>query len=564
MTDPNVIARLLHPLIPSARCPFIAASLLFSLSAPLWAANSSLIQSPLANTGVDTDAAGKVHSSLTEKRSELIVTVSKLDPRAVYRIEVGGILEGTFTTNRSGAATVRFRGPKAGRDLALDFDPRGKEMRILKAGTTDSVLQVTVSANAAAESSIGVERVDQKAAPGIKGKASAEFRKERKGRRTFNVDLSRVKPGAAEAELYVDGTKRGTFPKNGTLSRVRFAAPTTNPAVPLLDFDPLGAIVEVVQDGAVIFSSEMAAVAQGVNVASPRLSKVLIPSTGADPDGQAEAKQIIDARARKHFSVELENVPDGTYDLFVDESRAAGIVVSTGAEGSKGEVEFTTGGDDPTDLPLTFDPAGKTLKVSRDGTVFFQGVFTPDTDNGAGTPKPEPASRSEESLTSTGLDADGFATAEYRVDEKGRHKFNVELVNLPVGSYSVLAAGTVRGSISVTSVGLASEIEFTSNVEPGKRRLNFDPRGQLLEITSPEGTFFSHLLGSASTGLSWKDDSGRDRDDSRRYKSGRGTDDKGGDDKGGDDKGGDDKGGDDKGGDDKGGDDKGGDDKGRR
>jgi hypothetical protein len=101
----------------------------------------------------------------------------------------------------------------------------------------------------------------------------------------------------------------------------------------------------------------------------------------------------------------------------------------------------------------------------------------------------------------------------------------------------VLAAGTVRGSISVTSVGLASEIEFTSNVEPGKRRLNFDPRGQLLEITSPEGTFFSHLLGSASTGLSWKDDSGRDRDDSRRYKSGRGTDDKGGDDKGGDDKG---------------------------
>jgi hypothetical protein len=523
----------------SPRIPILAASILAAFTGPLWAANSSLIQSPFVNTGVDSDAAGRLHSSLTEKRSELIVSVSKLDARTTYDIEVGGIVEGTFTTGRSGAANVRFRGPKAGRDLALDFDPRGKEMRILKAGTSASVLQATVSANETEGSSTGVERVNQKAAPGIKGKASAEYSKDRKGRRAFKVDLSKVKPGAAEAELYVNGTKRGAFPKNGTISSVRFAAPTTNPAVPLLDFDPLGAVVEVVQDGAVIFSSEMAAVAQGVNVASPRLSKLMIPSTGADPDGTAEANQVIDKRARKKFSVELENVPVGTYDLFVDESLAAEIVVVTGAAGSEGEVEFTTGADDPTDLPLNFDPAGKTLTVSRDGTVFFQGTFTPNTGSGAGTPKAEPASRSEESLTSTGLGVSAVATAKYRVDEKGRHKFNVELVNLPFGTYSLLVAGNLRGTISVTGLGVG-EIEFTSNVERGKRPLNFDPRGQLLEITSPEGTFFSHLMGSASTGLSWNDDSGRDRDDSRRYKPGRGTDDNGTDDNGTDDNGTDD------------------------
>ncbi len=545
--------------IMSPRIPILAVGILAAFTGPLWAANSALIQSPLVNTGVDPDAAGRVHCSLTEKRSELLLSVSKLTAGAAYQIEVGGIVEGTFRANKSGAANVRFRGPNAGRDAALDFDPRGKEMRILMAGTSDSVLQATVSANGPVDKSIGVERVNQKAAPGIKGKASAEYRKERSGRRTFNVDLSRVKPGAAEAELYVDGTKRGTFPKNGTLSRVRFAAPTTNPAVPLLDFEPVGAVVEVVQDGAVIFSSEMAAVAQGVNVASPRLSKVIIPSTGADPDGQAEAKQIIGARARKQFSVELENVPDGTYDLFVDESRVAGIVVVTGAAGSTGEVEFTTATDDPTDLPLNFDPAGRTLTISRDGTVFFTGVFAPDTDSGAGTPKPEPPSRSEESLTSTELNTTAMATAKYRVDEKGRHKFNVELLNLPVGPYSLSVAGTLRGTISVTNVGVPSEIEFTSKVEPGKRPLNFDPRGQLLEITSPEGTFFSHLMGSASTGRSWTDDSGRDRDDSRRYKSGRGTDDNGTDDNGTDDNGTDDNDTDDNG---KGG--KGNDDKGRR
>jgi hypothetical protein len=478
------------------RIPSLALSLLAAFTGPLWAANSSLIQSPLSNTGVDPDAAGRAHCSLTEKSSELIVSVSKLTANTGYQIEVGGILEGTFTTNRSGAANVRFRAPNAGRYSALDFDPRGQQLRVLSGD--QSVLEATLSGPGETAGAVTVERINLRGATGVTGKAEAEYRLDRAGRRTFKVELSRVTPGTSPIELYVGGIRRGAFPANRLLSRIRFAASSTDPAVLPLDFDPRGLVVDVVRDGVVIFSSPVAAVARGVNVASPRLTKAAIPSTGADADGKAEAKLLIDAHARKHFSVEVENVPDGDYDLLVDGATVAQIVVSSGAEGSKGEVEFTTGEDNADELPLNFDPAGKILTVSQSGTVFFQGVFTPDTDSGLGTPKPEAASESEESITSTGLDTDGKAKAKYRVDDKGRHRFSVEVEDVPAGAYSLVVAGTVRGGIRVVSTGdgAEGELEFTSNAERGKRPLNFDPRGQLVEIVSASGTFFSKVLGS--------------------------------------------------------------------
>ena len=72
--------------------------------------------------------------------------------------------------------------------------------------------------------------------------------------------------------------------------------------------------------------------------------------------------------------------------------------------------------------------------------------------------------------------------------------------DVPAGVYSVVAAGTVRGSIRVASTGdgAEGEVEFASNPERGKRLLNFDPRGQLLEIVSTGGTFFSQVLGSGA------------------------------------------------------------------
>ncbi len=477
------------------KLPLLATCL---FAAPLLGANSSLIQSPLTNTGVDADATGRVLSSLTAKKSQLTVQVSKLAPGVAHQIEVDGVAEADFTTNAKGGATVKFRAPKPGKGAALDFDPRGKLLRVLSSG--QSVLEATLSADGEPSGAVSLERVNLPLGPatGATGKATAEYRLDKKGRRTFKAELQRA--GAGPFELFVAGVKRGDFTTVRGVSRIKFAVGSDDPNVLPLDFDPRGQVIDVIGDGAIVFSSELAAQALGVNVASPRLSASAIASTGADPDGHAEARLRIDDRARKHFSVEIEDVTAGTYDLLVDGEDVGDIFVTAVTGGTKGEIEFTSGDDDAEELPLTFDPVGKTLAVQQGAVVFFSGAFAPSSGNGSGTPAPEPPSTLSEDLASTGLDGGASASADYAVDAQGRHKFSVEIEDVAAGDYYLVVAGVVRGTIHATfsSNRVKGELEFDSKVEPGHRPLNFDPRGQLIEITSAAGTFFSHVLGDGS------------------------------------------------------------------
>jgi hypothetical protein len=474
----------------------LTLALLPLLSPSLFADNASVIRSPLTNTGADPDAVGRVVATLSGKSSVFAITVAKLAPGAAHTVEVGGIVEGTFTTKSNGSATVSFRTPKQSGSLLLDFDPRGKQVRVLAGGV--SVLQATISGAGEPSGADVTERVNLTPAAGATGKARADFRLDKSGKRVFKVELERA--GAGPFELFVAGISRGTFSPIGIIAKIRFASSSDDPGVLPLDFDPRGQSLEVRRNGVILFSGTLAALARGVNFASPRLSIVRIPSTGADPDGSAEAKLRIDERARKHFDVEIEDVPVGTYDLLVNGVDVGNIVVTSVTGGTKGEVEFTSGDDDPGELPLTFDPVGKTLTVQQGATVFFQGTFNPDTDSGAGTPGFESPSELEESLTSTGLDGDASGRARYRVDSTGRHRFDVEIEDVPVGNYALRVAGAVRGTIRVLSSasGIEGEIEFSTRQDPGELPLTFDPRGQLIEVLSPAGIFFSHLLGAGS------------------------------------------------------------------
>jgi hypothetical protein len=127
------------------------------------------------------------------------------------------------------------------------------------------------------------------------------------------------------------------------------------------------------------------------------------------------------------------------------------------------------------------------------------------------------------------------------VDDQGRHKFAVEIEKVPAGAYQLVVAGTVRGTIMarirIASGQVEGEIEFATRTRSTTREsesgggkqgggaddpagddhgsggggaddaidghelpLNFDPRGQTIEIRSAAGTFFSHLFGNGSAG----------------------------------------------------------------
>jgi hypothetical protein len=147
---------------------------------------------------------------------------------------------------------------------------------------------------------------------------------------------------------------------HGRRGAALFESASNRAGVIPLDFDPRGALIDIVADDKVLFSGKAEARARGVNVASPSVSRRSLTSTGADPDGSAHADLRVDDRARKHFSVEVEDVPAGDYELLVDGANAGTIHVATIGDRSEGELEFTAeSDDDPGELPLTFDPIGR-------------------------------------------------------------------------------------------------------------------------------------------------------------------------------------------------------------
>ncbi len=408
------------------------------------------------------------------------------------------MIEASVTAKANGKFNVRFRSPEQSGAQPLDFDPRGKTLRVLAGG--QSVLEALISGSGEPDGSVVQERANLlPVATGTPGKAKAAFDAKSNGRKIFRVEVNGVT--GTGFEVFVAGVKRGDLAVSSGFGRLIFASVNTDPNTQPLDFDPRGAVVDLVSGGAVVFTGEMAAKCNGVNQSTPKLGKVAIPSTGVDPDGRASAKLRIDERARKHFSVEVEDVPVGPYELLVDGAVAGTINVATVTNGTKGEIEFESGDDDSDELPLTFDPVGKTLTVRQGATKFFEGLFDPNL--GGGTPSPEPPSQLEENLTSTGLDPDASGDAKYRVDQRGRHKFSVEIEDVPVGFYNLIVAGTLRGSIQVVAVAgqVQGELEFSTGDDDGDELpLNFDPRGQLIEITRAGGTYFSHLFGNGSGG----------------------------------------------------------------
>jgi hypothetical protein len=104
-------------------------------------------------------------------------------------------------------------------------------------------------------------------------------------------------------------------------------------------------------------------------------------------------------------------------------------------------------------------------------------------------------------MTSTGADRDAYGEARYEIESDGDHYFEVEIEDVAAGNYSIRVGGVHRATLRafLQDDTIEGEVEFRSPGERGKVTLNFDPRGQLIEIVDTSGTIlFSHLFGSGS------------------------------------------------------------------
>lgn len=256
---------------------------------------------------------------------------------------------------------------------------------------------------------------------------------------------------------------------------------------PDLDFDPNGASIEISDGSSTALGTVFSGAGESSGVKLDERSS--LAATGLIPGASGDTRYRTD-KGRTKFSVEIEDVPAGPYDLLV-----GGVLrgtINVGALG-EGEIEFDSGDDDGDELLLDFDPRGETIDVTNAEGIVLTGDSVADVPN-VNTCE---ATEVEVPLTSTGVDADASGDARLRTKPDCDVDFEVEIEDVPVGVYDVVIDSIVRGSITVIDDGetIEGEVEFDSDPDdPGELLLDFDPEGATIEIVQGATVFFSSVF----------------------------------------------------------------------
>ncbi|MBW2315947.1 MAG: hypothetical protein JRH10_17390 [Deltaproteobacteria bacterium] len=467
----------------------LAALALTGASTPVSASDRSVVRVELQSTGVDPDATGALILTLQPDRSRLRVKLQGLDPLLGYEFRTDGVTRASFQPRSNGTAALRLRGPDAGNDPLLDFDPRGVLVTIHD-GTSD-VLQADLMPGSEPAGSRVLERSTLASTPAApNAAATAQFRLIRDGRTKFDVKIEDTPPG--DYTLFVDGIPRASITIGATgRGKVKFDSQPGARKL-LLDFDPRSGLVDVALVTDVVLTGPVAAGSQGVNVCDPTESEVFLIPTGLG--GKAKARNRTRDDCDRDFRVEVEEVPEGTYELLVGGiSRGTLEVVFDASSGeNEGQIEFDTDPDDPGELLLDFDPVGQVIEVVQGATLFFSSILDPSDPGSQTCTEMETVTP----LLDAGPAPAASGEARFRTRDDCDEDYRVKIEDLPAGDYDLVVGGVVRGVIPVAFDPIQGQnegqIEFdTDPDEPGEILLTFDPTGLDVEIVQASVVFLS-------------------------------------------------------------------------
>jgi hypothetical protein len=215
-----------------------------------------------------------------------------------------------------------------------------------------------------------------------------------------------------------------------------------------------------------------------------------LASTGADADAtcRVRLKQGDDTS----FDVELEHLPAGAYELWVDGVAVHDGTIDVDALGH-GELEYDAPQDGGKPL-LDFVVLDKLIEIKQAATVFFSDTFSSQGDGGSAGG--DDKTKAEVLLVNVGPDPDAHGHLAFQ-SKSGELGFEIEVEDLQAGTYDLLVAGVPVSQFDVA--GEETEVEFQDPVEPGKLLLNFDPLGQQVDIASGGTTFLTAILPASNT-----------------------------------------------------------------
>lgn len=304
----------------------------------------------------------------------------------LYELQDVGFLEpgANIEATDVGTMTIEFSSCNAG-EVEFETDIAGVGSGRFDIQRITDVLNTSCSGGVSDDTPSDVLVTEQRillapARTGINGSGHADF-EERPDRTEFKVEAEDLADG--NYRIVVGGVDRGALVVSLGRGETEFRSPVETGKV-LLTFDPRGQVVEVHDNqGAVLTSGDDVLGPGDGGGGNPGGDldwgtvdiEVELSNSGVFPLASGDAK--LEPRAdRTDFSVEIEDVPAGSYDLRIGGEVVGTLQAALDVDGTvRGEVEFRNPVE-PGKVLLDFDPRGKQLDV-LDGTTVILGVLFP-------------------------------------------------------------------------------------------------------------------------------------------------------------------------------------------
>ncbi|MGB5290465.1 MAG: hypothetical protein WBN41_03320 [Lysobacterales bacterium] len=217
----------------------------------------------------------------------------------------------------------------------------------------------------------------------------------------------------------------------------------------------------------------------------------LMPATD-DGSGKGKAK-FWERTDRSDFMVEAEDIPDGSYTLKIcgdnEDPDVEVQMFDMPVVNGEGKLEFRSPEIDEK-LNLNFDPRGCKIEILDGDVVVLTSGENVLSEKKTGKPDKDKGDviKIEADFTSTGVveGAKGEAEFEMEMDES---EFSVKVKDVPVGFYSVEVAGVSKGEVEVVDDDgdLEGRVKFSDPQKAENLLLDFDPRGEIVEIRQTTG-----------------------------------------------------------------------------
>jgi hypothetical protein len=220
------------------------------------------------------------------------------------------------------------------------------------------------------------------------------------------------------------------------------------------------------------------------------------------------------------FEVEFEGLPDGDFDMYVGMEHRGIVSVFEG----RGNLEFTSPHETGS-MMLNFDPREQLIEIHDNQGVMlssFENSFEAygqshhgegydhhyyDCQNGSGggmgggmggnmgggmmdCVEDGEFIQIEVDLVNTGVLADAKGEVEWNMNAE-RVEFSVEIEDVPIGSYTLKVGGVTEGIIEAFEMHTGEvygRIRFRDPEAYGREHLDFEPRGQTIEILQGDNT----------------------------------------------------------------------------